>query len=338
MANIDRYTISYRTEEASQVMEWVLAGQCGNIIGLRGVGKSNFLQFLIRENVKQHFLGQEAEDFHFILIILLSLTERTVWGLYELLLGSLVGQLHPPDRDNTILEKMSRLHRDTLGRRDAIIAQRAFEHCVTLLSLQTQRLIFVFDEFDDLFRNLPVALFSCLRAIRDAQKEQISLIVVSAQELAGLRDQSSENVDHFSRLVSRNICWLGMHSERDAGEMIHYLAARRNRVVGESYAKQLIVWSGGYAGLLKIILSIIWSREYKSASFIDLTEVMNEASIRRECSKLWESLASDERVALCSFVNGESIPSQMLAHLMVRCLLRRSNGCKDFFHRYLLGL
>jgi len=46
---------------------------------------------------------------------------------------------------------------------------------MTLMSQQsTRRLVFIFDEFDDVFRELPAALFRCLRAIRDAHKEQIS--------------------------------------------------------------------------------------------------------------------------------------------------------------------
>ena len=332
MANIDRYTLSYRSNEARQVMEWVRAGQCGSIIGLRGAGKSNFLQFLLREDVKQQYLGQSSKDFHFIPINLLSLAERTDWGVYEILLGNAVSQLHPPDWENTALDQIPGLHQEVLRSRDALIAQRAFEHCMTLMSQQsTRRLVFIFDEFDDVFRELPAALFRCLRAIRDAHKEQISFVVVATQELAELRDQQIDELDHFHRLVGRNICWLGPYGEADAREMVRYLAARRNRILSEDDTTRLIEMSGGHAGLLKTVLSFIWNNESTSALLKDVAELMNESSVHRECGKIWESLAAGEQAALCALARGEPLPSQMLAHLTLRGLLRRSSAVQAFF-------
>lgn len=331
MANIERYALSYRSKEARQVMEWIRAGQCGSIIGLHGAGKSNFLQFLVREDVKRQYLGQNSAAFHFILINLLAITEQTEWGVYEMLLSNLVAQLHPPDWESTTLEKMSSLHREILAKRDAVTAQRAFEYCVTLMSQQTtQWLVFIFDEFDDVFRNLPAAPFRCLRAIRDAHKERISFLVIATQELAELRNQQIEDVEHFHRLVSRNICWLGPLNEKDARQMVYYHAARRTRVLSEADTTHLLELSGRHAGLLMTILSCIWNNENKSSS-MSLGELINELSIHRECDKIWKSLSDSEQSTLCSLANGEPVPSQMLLHLTVRGLLQKSNGDQLFF-------
>ncbi len=332
MANIERYTLSYRSREASQVMEWVKAGQCGSIVGLRGAGKSNFLQFLLRSDVQQHYLGTNSSVFYFIPINLLSLAEPTEWGMYEILLGNLVEQLHPPDWENSALNKISSMHQEALHARDALIAQRAFEHCMILMSQQSaRRLVFIFDEFDDVFRNLPAALFRCLRAIRDTHKEQISFIVVATQEIAELRGHRIEDVDHFHRLVSRNVCWLGPYSEADAQEMVRYLAARRNRTLSESDRAHLIEWSGGHAGLIKTLLSFLWSAENPSVSPMNLAELRSESSIQRECTKIWESLAEGERAALCALANEEPIPPRVLAHLTVRGLVREPGTDQAFF-------
>ena len=71
----DRYTLAYRAAEARQVMNWIKAGQSGSIIGLRGAGKSNFTRFLLRNEVRQHYLGGHYSDFTFALINLLSLAK-----------------------------------------------------------------------------------------------------------------------------------------------------------------------------------------------------------------------------------------------------------------------
>jgi hypothetical protein len=61
----DRYTLAYRADEAYQVMNWIAAGQSGCLIILRGAGKSIFLRFLLRENLRRHYLEQDYADFIF---------------------------------------------------------------------------------------------------------------------------------------------------------------------------------------------------------------------------------------------------------------------------------
>jgi len=82
----DRYSLAYRADKAHQVMNWIMARQSGCLIGLRGSGKSNFLHFLLRQDIRQHYLGRHYANFFFVLIDLLALTERTEWAVYELIL------------------------------------------------------------------------------------------------------------------------------------------------------------------------------------------------------------------------------------------------------------
>ncbi len=84
-----RYTLTYRVAEARQVMDWVKAGQSGCLIGLRGAGKSNFFRFLLREDVRRHYLEQNWTDCAFVLIDLLALVECSEWAVYDLVLDRL---------------------------------------------------------------------------------------------------------------------------------------------------------------------------------------------------------------------------------------------------------
>ena len=139
---LDRYTLTYRVAEARQVMGWIKAGQSGCLIGLRGAGKSNFLRFLLRQDVRRHYLGQDWADFAFVLIDLLALTERTEWAVYELMLDRLLGV------EEEIVEEMASLHREVAHSRDSLMAQRAIERCVDVLCQRPgQRIILLFDEF-----------------------------------------------------------------------------------------------------------------------------------------------------------------------------------------------
>ena len=81
----NRYSLTYRAPEVQQVMNWIEGRQPGCLVGLHGTGKSGFLRFLLRQDVRQHYLEQDHTDFAFILINLLALTERTQWALQTLI-------------------------------------------------------------------------------------------------------------------------------------------------------------------------------------------------------------------------------------------------------------
>ncbi len=325
MEDRQRYSLSYRAAETGQVIDWIRAGQCGSIVGLRGSGKSNFIRFLLRTETQQHYLGQDQANFTFVLVNLLSLTERSEWGVYEMILNNLLAQFRSPDMAEKIILEMRTSHQEMMHVRDVLIAERAVERCVALLCQQSARqLVFLFDEFDAVFRELPASLFRCLRAIRDAHKDQVSYIVVATHDLAGLRDDPAQEIDHFYRLVTRNPCWLGPYSEADAQQMIGYLASRRNLKLDEEDAKHLLEFSGGHAGLLKTILSLIWNTDNPGKLAKTASSLAKESVVERECQKLWGSLSESEKTALCFFSNGDPLEQQALDHLIARGLVRQS--------------
>jgi hypothetical protein len=285
-----RYTLTYRAAEARQVMDWIEAGQSGCIIGLRGAGKSNFLRFLRRKDVRRHYLGRDYAGFFIVLINLLSLTERTEWAVYELIFHRLVEQLLPLGTDGEFGEEMAILHEKVRRSKDLLTAQRAVARCVDVLCRRpAQRIVLLFDEFHAVFRDLDPSLFRSLRAIRDAHKGQISYIVIVANDLADLRPDLTE-VEHFYRLVSRNLCGLGSYGETDARQMIGYLASQRAVELSEGETVRLIELSGGHAGLLKATLSLLWDAHYEG-EMVKLSPALgDDPAVQAECRKVWDSL------------------------------------------------
>lgn len=327
MKDYERYSLSYRATETGQIMDWIRAGQCGCILGLRGSGKSNFIRFLLRSDTQQHYLGQDQVNCIFVLINLLSLTEHSEWAIYEMILNNLLEQLLTiPMADEMILDVRT-LHQEMMRVRDVLIAKQAVEHCMALLCQKsTLRLVLLFDEFDAVFRNLPAPLFRCLRAIRDTHKDQISYIVVATHDLAGLRDDLAEEVDHFYRLVSRDPCWLGPYSEADARQMTRYLTSRRALELSEKDTISLFELSGGHAGLLKTILSLLWATGNTAGLTKPTLALTEEFAVERECQKIWGSLSEEEKTTLCLFSKGDPLDEQAFNHLAERGLLRKNKN------------
>ena len=328
MDDSQRYTLSYRASETRPVIQWIKAAQCGSIIGLRGSGKSNFIRFLLRSDTREHYLGPPHTNFTFVLINLLSLSERSEWAVYEMIVNNLLTQIHPSDTNNEMLAQLSLVHQGLLRERDPLTAERAVERCVNLLCQQpTRRLVLLFDEFDVVFRALPASLFRCLRAIRDAYKDQISYIVVGTHDLASLRTDLAEEVDHFYRLVSRNSCWLGAYNEADARQMAGHLAFKHDLTLDENGLTTLLELSAGHAGLLKSTLSLVWNDgEIGRLSQFTAPDLIKEDTILRECQKIWGSLSEREKSALCAFANKEPVSEATLTHLLKRGLMQQNGA------------
>ena len=327
----DRYTLTYRAAKAHQVMDWIKAGQSGCLIGLRGAGKSNFLRFLLRNDVRQHYLGHKHSDFLFVLVNLLSLAEHAEWAIYESILDRLVDQLRLSEVEGRSVEKITSLHWDVIRSRNPLIGRRAVERCMDILCQQlAQRIVLLFDEFDTVFQTLDPSTFRCLRAIRDAHKGQVSYIVVTTNDLAHLRDDLSK-VDHFYRLVSRNVCDLGLYAEVDARQMMRYLASERSTELSVGDTTSLIKLSGGHAGLLKATLSLLWNTRYGGNLEKLVPAINDEPAIQAECKKVWQSLSKSEQTALCDLVGGAQADPQTLRRLKLKGLVRESQAQFSLF-------
>jgi DNA-binding winged helix-turn-helix (wHTH) protein len=320
-----RYTPTYRPDETAQVMSWIQAGQCGSIIGLRGAGKSNFLRFLLFPDVRQQYLGSNQATHYFVFINLLSLSERTEWGVYEMIINGLMSRLSQPGSPQDLAEALSGLHQGILSSRDDLTSQRAVERGIDILCQEPNcRLVLLFDEFDAVFRDLSPALFRSLRSIRDNHKDQVLYLVVTACDLDELRSDLAEETDHFYRLVRRNVCALGPYNDVDTRQMIRYLAAQRCFELDEKTIRILVDISGGHAGLLKATLSLLWNTDYKCEVEKLAANIQNEPTVQRECWKIWNSLSGGEQVALCTLATHESANPQAVDRLLWRGLVRET--------------
>ncbi len=316
MSGLDRYTLAYRAAEARQVMGWIEAGQSGCLVGLRGAGKSNFLRFLLRADVRRHYLGQDYADFVFVLVDLLALAERAEWAVYELMLDRLAGM------EGQGVAEIASLHREVTRSRDSLIARRAIERCLDIFCQQPERrVILFFDEFDVVFRTFAPSLFRCLRAIRDAHKGQVSYVVAVTGDLACLRDDLT-GVEHFYRLVGRNVCGLGPYGEADARRMVRYLASRRSSELSAADTARLVELSGGHAGLLKTLLSLLWDAHHGGDLAGMAPALKDEPAVQAECLKVWGSLPEGEQSALSVLASGGQADLHVLRRLKRKGLVR----------------
>ncbi len=323
--------LNFRAPETSTVMSWIKTGQSGCVIGFRGVGKTCFMRFLMRDDVRPQYLGPAWKDCTFVHIDLLALPEYTEWAFCELALDRLATQLSSSDTSPETIEEITLLHHQVTQSRDKISVRRAFERAIdALCQPPAQRLVLLLDEIDSVFQVIDPFLFRCLRVVRDAHIGQVSYILMLTDELTHLREDHSE-VDSFDRLVSRNLCWLKPYDRADARYMLHYLMAQRTLEQSPQDTDRLIELTGGHAGFLKAWVSLLWNNPDGHHSLNDAASLLSEPAMRNECLRVWESLSEGERVGLSALDRGELADPPVIQRLVRKALLVENSSSYRYF-------
>jgi DNA-binding response OmpR family regulator len=141
-------------------------------------------------------------------------------------------------------------------------------------------------------------------------------------------------VEHFYRLVSRNVCGLGPYNEADARQMIDFLAVQQSIALDEASTKRLLELSGGHAGLLKDILSLLRNVLQESRNTDEPAKLLARIAptlleaqvVQDECQKIWASLSEDEQTALPTLLAGQPVDPPTLQRLSRKGLVRQGSS------------
>ncbi|MDX2138405.1 MAG: hypothetical protein SF123_09955 [Chloroflexota bacterium] len=340
-----KYALDFRREETAYVMERWLASQSCSLIGIGSVGKSNLLRHLATPEVQTHFMGKAVVDnFKAITIdpnMLGTLPVATVgdpgvraWAGYELMMHRLFLAFYPfdmltPDEMTHFYEAYQALQ-DGNNPLYAYMSLRYFELGLELFMRRGMRVIFMFDEFEELIRSMPVKFFHNLRGLRDSYKGQLAYLTFTRSPIKVLAQQhniAQTDIEPFEELFTDNIYFVGPYNDLDSERMLKEVLQRTNKELPDYMISTLIYSTGGYAGLLRSALNVIDPQSHLPASN-DLPQyLLGRLPIRSECKVIWMSLTASEQAVLKAVVRVqgyEKTPESELAvaQLMQKKLLR----------------
>jgi DNA-binding winged helix-turn-helix (wHTH) protein len=311
------YLPTYRQEIITPIMRTIAAGESCSIVGVASTGKSNLFRFLIRPEVRQRYLGESWGNYLFLYIDTHSLTELSEWGLCELLLRRIVEATEDLKIESKWSKHFNDLYQQAVRPERQPLARGYLERSVKNLCQRLGfKLVFLFDEFDEIFRQMDTRFFLGLRALRDEHKYRLSCVVATRNELPRIREDIAE-CESFYELLSLNTFGLGPYSEADARNMVQRLAARKGMTVADDDANLLIKVSGGHPGILWATFWALNDRSIERAGDVS-RQCLNEPDIQTECVKIWDSLGEDERMALADIV--ADCPLEQLEQEVVRLL------------------
>jgi hypothetical protein len=297
------YPPTYRQEIVTRIMDTIAAGESCSIVGVASTAKSNLFRFLIRPDVRQKYLGESWGEYLFLYIDANSLTELSEWGLYELLLRRIVEATEGLKIGSQWSKLFNDLYQQAVGPEKRPLARGYLERGVkTLCQRLGFRLVFLFDEFDEIFRQVDTRFFLSLRALRDEHKYRLSYVVATRDELSRIRENIAE-CESFYELFSLNTYGLGPYNRADAINMVQRLAARRKVKVIDDDTSLLLEVSGRHPGLLRAALWALSDGKMDKSGDI-YRQLLDNPDIQAECSKMWDSIGEDERTALADVATG----------------------------------
>ena len=320
-------SMEFRQQEVGYVMErWRAADSC-SLVGVGSVGKSNLLQHLSDEAVQSFYMKDVAGGKPFKAIIIdpsllgplpssNSIDNDAIrcWAGYELMMHRLFLAFYPFNNlsadDARIFYDTYQALQDGTNPLYAYMGLRYFELGLEIFMKQGTQVVFMFDEFEEMLKQLPVKFFLTLRGLRDANKRNLSYLSFTRSPLPQLVEKFSIDaleIEPFTELFNDNIVYVGPYNENDARNMVSDLVKRNDRKY-EPYAIDFLLWATGrYAGLLRSsfraldTLGDLDANTVMTRSEQLLYELVSKRAVRSECETIWKSLSEEERKMLMEF-------------------------------------
>lgn len=300
--------LDYRAEVLAPVFQALRAGDSCAVVAPASMGKSRLVRCLLQPALQQHYLAEQAALTRLVVVDCNRLAECSSWGLYELLLTTLV-----ETSTGDVRGELNSLRREALLSRDEMLARRHTELAMQLLDHEQRlHLCLLLDEFDEAYSTLPACALANLRALRDMHKYRLCYVLLLRDHPGRLRP--SAEVEGFYELFSRSVYGLGPLQPADAGLMLDQLEARKQHKLAPAERSRLIALSGGHPGSIVALFDLLRAQPAAPAAWTDWASA--QPTVIDECRKIWHGLAEDERLELNRVSRGLAASAPALRELL----------------------
>lgn len=321
MARSRKHPIEFRREEVSFIMQRWRASESCSLVGVGSVGKSNLLLHLEDSEVQSYYMeNTNTEKFRTIIIDPNMLgplpssgaevDQIRCWAAYELMMHRLFMSFYPFDllerEEAKQFYEMYQTLQDGTNPLYAYMGLRYFELGLEFFMRHDIRIVFMFDEFEEFLRQMPVKFFQTLRGLRDSHKSQLTYLTFTRSPLPVLISHyniPALEIEPFAELFTDNVCFVGPYNEVDAIRMVEELMYRNQKTYARQEIEFLLQATGRYAGLIRAafrVLDTLNLNDYRFQMGEDqlLDTLASKPTVRTECRTIWTSLSSQEQTIL----------------------------------------
>ncbi|MCB9140043.1 MAG: winged helix-turn-helix transcriptional regulator [Caldilineaceae bacterium] len=332
-----------RRIDIQSVIRYIYSLQCVEIVGFSNIGKSAFMRLLAQTDVWTQELGEAAQGFLPVYIDCNRMLGMTDQGFYELILRCLQESYAQMTAVSQLAEAYDGLIRPTSGFQVPL----SFNQGLTAVLNDTpQRLILLFDEFDEPFAQIDSRVFLNLRALRDRYPEKLIYLTATSrsQEIICQDEHRSE----FSELFRHRTWHLAPLTRSDSERLIRrYADAYEADFIAADF-DFICEWGGGHPNLMEGVCRSLDAAI--TASGQGLGDVMMRQQLHREvarelhdngilqaeCRKIWRQISREEQEELRKLFTGDESPEAAgLERLIRNHLLLPREGRYQIFSRLL---
>jgi len=305
-----------RGEDIAYIIERVADGECCSIVGVSNMGKSVLLRSVCRPEVKQRYLGPQADHYAFVYIDFNLMLEMTEQGFYELVLRNLLAELAGLEVDQGLLGRLNELYRSVVNPTNPFMVPLSFNEGMTSVSEGLgQRVVLLFDEFDEAFQGIEGRVFLNLRALRDKYRDALCYVVATEHRLRESR--RGPEIAEFCELFAHNVRFLSTLKKDDAIRVINEFAHQEELDFSSQDIDFILAQAGGHPGLLEVVCRLLGAtlssgeaQLYSQDERYRLLEerLGSDLNVRTECAKLWNDLTVEEQNAIVAFLSNPRSP------------------------------
>ena len=286
---------TYRSREVAMIADWIVNGVSGSVVGLPGIGKSNFLGFLChRPEILQTLLATHQIKIGLIPIDLNNLPDDSIATFYRVILRAFYeNQAH---FDATLQKIIDTIYQEYKASQDPFLVQSALRDLLIQFRNQQMRLVFVFDRFDSFGQAITPQIANALRGLRDSFKDTLFYIMGMRQEVAYLDDSSI--LGELYEILDTNICWVWPMNHDDTNLLIRQETDLQAKLPSKEDIDLFFKLSGGFPSLLKTICS--WWKEnhhdYPRDQWLNV--LLQEHTIKHRLQEIAFGLSQEELLTL----------------------------------------
>jgi hypothetical protein len=342
--------LDYQSKDAKYVFDTLNADESCSLVALGSQGKSNLLQFLTQDTARAHYLRPEFASHCLMALIdphqMVCLSGQAAdqagshWTGYEAMLNRLkysvmglynsdrLGPKTESDRDalSALFDEMEEFHRLILKPLPLSlqIGLRHVEDALYKILSQgkTWRVVFLFDEVEELFALLPPEFFQSLRGLRDDFKDRMMYVTASRHTLDKLADEvaKSRNDPHakmvlegFYELFHEHTWYISPLDYRSFKKtMDGYFDKFKDSLpsiderIKENLVHDLFDITGGHAGLAR--RSFLRAVEFVTRPLPEMNlgkYLLFDEAVRKECETIVGSLTPAEALAIDILAQGK---------------------------------
>ncbi len=335
---------AFREEETSLLFDYIQAGESVSIIGISGTGKSNLFDHICDPTIQADYFPSGPDrpivlrvNFHYAP----DFSDRSLYSLILEQIEALAGETAISlGIEPSILQLVANYHDELIeARGDALKVQRLFKRAIRQIMAGSKRkLVFLFDQFDDVYRDADAHFFANLRGLRQAYKYRV-LYMTFTRDLLPHIAESDSGREEFYELMTGNLMGLRPYQEADSRRLIKRIAKRNKITVLEAVQTQMIELCGGHGGLLRaVLLTIGRARDGLPTDHETAVSVLLKvSSVTLECEKIWRSLDGHEQKLLhhlTSDLPANKVDEKIVERLRIKGILNKQEMFSLLFAEY----